>query len=161
MKEFIDFLALIFVAVVIAVFFQCTPIKDAYGADLMQLRKAAIEGGSYQGTSHDFLLLMDNDAERVQHTTNMIMNVDLSCTQGNDVCLFWDNTIASKATTSQYRSVMWNFRTGFALGNMLDIGWEHRSRHMLDGKGNDFARFELENVIFLQLKFYDKPRIYK
>jgi hypothetical protein len=126
----------------------------------MQLRKAAIEGGKYVGTQHDYFLLLDREGENLQHTTDMLMDVDVACMTGNVACLFWNNAIKSKASNKQYRSVNWLFSLGLSIGENVELGWRHSSRHELDAKSSDFSRFELENVIFVQLKFVDKPRIY-
>ena len=127
-------------------------------AKAAEVRKAAIEFGAYQGNNKDPYILLDKDGERLQHTSDMIMNIDLACTSLNQVCLFWDNTIASKASNKQYRSVQWNFRLGLDVGNGLEMGFKHESVHELDSKSNNTLRFPLENVVFMQFKFIDRPR---
>jgi hypothetical protein len=130
----------------------------AEGAEFFQLRKAAIEGGSYQGANHDYFLELDRTGERLQHTTDLLMNADVVCIENNALCVFWDNTIRSKASDHQYRSVAWDFRFGTTLGRYIDVGWHHISMHELDRKSADFSRFGLENVIYIQIKWWDKPR---
>lgn len=135
-----------------------TVTEVAEGAEFGILRKAAIEGGSYQGTNKEYFLELDRTGERLQHTTKMIINVDLFCTYLDGICMFWDNEVDAKASSSQYRSVAWDYRLGWALGKKVDIGWWHRSNHELDRKSSNFARFELENVLFIQFKWHEKPR---
>ncbi len=140
---------------VLALFLTCSTAK---AAEFMELRKAAIEGGAYQGTNHDYLLELDRPGERLQHTTRMLMDIDIACTYFNEVCLFWNNAINAKASDSQYRSVEWDFRVGWSLGKHIELGWHHTSTHELDRKSNEFARFGLENVVFIQFKWYENPR---
>ena len=130
----------------------------AEGAEFGVLRKAAIEGGSYQGANHDYFLELDRQGERLQHTTRMLMDIDLACTSGVEVCAYWNNAINSKASSSQYRMVQWSFLLGLSLGNAIELGWSHSSIHELDRKSSEFARFPLENVIYIQFKWYEKPR---
>lgn len=132
--------------------------KEARAAEFLQLRKSAIEAGAYRGTNHDYLLELDRPGERLQHTTRMLMDVDLACTYFNEVCLFWNNSVNAKASSAQYRSVEWDFRMGWTLGKHLELGYHHVSTHELDRKSNEFARFGLENVVFIQFKWYENPR---
>lgn len=131
-------------------------------ADFLTLRKASIEGGQYLGTNHDPYILLDNPdtQERLQHTTNMNMNIDLACTTFNEVCFYWNNTIASKASSTQYRMVSWIYRLGFSVGQHLEFGWSHISSHELDRKTNTSIRYPIENIGYIELKFVDKPRRY-
>jgi len=145
-------------AVCAAFISTCMPILSA--AEYMQLRKAAIEGGSYQGVNRDYFLLLDREGETLQHTTDMLMDADLVCLTGNTTCLFWNNAIRSKASNKQYRSVAWDYRLGISIGDNFELGWRHISRHELDTKSSSFGRFELENVLFVQFKFLDRPRTY-
>jgi hypothetical protein len=131
---------------------------NAYGAEFAILRKAAIEAGTYQGANHDYFLELDRSNERLQHTTKMIMNIDLACTYLNEVCAFWNNNVNAKASSSQYRSVEWDFQLGFTLGKKLELGYSHSSNHELDRKSSDFARFPLENVVYVQFKWYESVR---
>ncbi len=138
----------------------CVPKAEA--AEFFLLRKAAIEGGRYYGTNHDFFLELDNaNGERLQHTTDLIMNADIICLEYDQICMFWDNKIASKASNQQYRYVAWDFRLGFALGRHIELGWKHLSGHELDRKTNPFSRYVLENIVFIQFKWHDKPRGYR
>ena len=132
----------------------------AEGAEYFILRKAAIEGGMYKGTNHDYFLELDRTGEKLQHTTNLYMHTDVVCVEMNELCMFWNNDILSKASESQYRSVAWSFRLGFAVGKHVELGWSHTSTHELDRKSSEFARFGLENVLFLQLKWYERNRFY-
>lgn len=132
--------------------------KDARAASFFELRKAAIEGGSYLGTNHDFLLELDRPGERLQHTTDLIMDIDLACSYYDEVCLYFNNTVLSKASNEQYRGVGWSFKVGLALGRYLEIGWRHLSTHAIDRSPGGFARFGLENVAYIQFKWYENPR---
>ncbi len=123
-----------------------------------EVRKAAIEFGAYQGNNKDPYILLDKDGERLQHISDLILNTDLACTTFDQVCIFWDNTIASKASEKQYRSVEWRFRLGVDINRGLEMGYRHSSIHELDSKSNNELRFPLENVIFMQFKFIDRPR---
>jgi hypothetical protein len=123
-----------------------------------EVTKATIEFGAYQGVNRDPYILIDNENERLQHISNMEMNVDLACTSFNQLCLFWDNTIASKASDHQYKFVSWSFRIGVDIANRLELGYKHLSAHEIDGKANPVTEFPLENVVFMQFKFIDRPR---
>jgi hypothetical protein len=130
----------------------------AVAAEGFVLRKAAIEGGSYVGTNHDLFLGIDNEEERLQHITNMIMEIDLACSSLNEVCLYWNNNVNSKASSSQYRLISWDYRLGLSIGKYLELGWHHTSQHFLDQRSAAGRVYPLENILFLQLKFYEKPR---
>jgi hypothetical protein len=126
--------------------------------EFMKLRKAAIEGGSYQGTNHNSYMLLDREGERLQHSATMEMDIDLACTTYQEICLLWNNDIIGKASSQQFRQVSWDFRFGFAVGKYVELGLHHISEHELDRKSNYDIRYPLENVVYLQLKFIDKPR---
>ena len=132
--------------------------QKTFGADYFVLRKAAIEGGKYAGTNHNYFLELDRPGEQLQHTTKMLMNIDLLCISNDNACIFWNNLIDSKATNQQYRYVAWNYRLGLSLGKHIEMGWHHISEHELDRKSSDFARFGLENVLFVEFKWYENPR---
>jgi hypothetical protein len=138
---------------IFSLFYQCS--DDVEGAEV---KKAAIEFGSYYGKNHDPYLLLDREDEQLEHTPSMIMNVDVICTKANDVCIFWDNTVLGKATTTQYRGVGWDFRVGLNFDNRVETGVHHYSYHELDRKSNRDIRFPLENTVYIQFKFIDKPR---
>lgn len=126
--------------------------------EFMKLRKAAIEGGAYQGANHNAYMLIDNQDERLQHEATMLMNIDLACTTFSEICMFWDNAIVGKASNQQFRQVGWDFRLGFAIGSHLELGYHHLSEHELDRRSNPDIKYPLENVAYIQLKFWDKPR---
>jgi hypothetical protein len=130
----------------------------AEGAEFFELRKAAIEGGQYYGVNRDYFLQLDNEkGERLQHTTDLLMDIDVMCVEQEAACIFWNNKIASKASNQQYRSVAWDFKVGISFRS-LDIGWHHTSLHELDRKTNPYARFGLENVFYIQFKWFENPR---
>lgn len=135
-----------------------------HSASLFELRRASIELGAYPTfipfqKSHNAYLLLDNEREWLDKKTSMIMNVDLICSSSNYICLFWNNRIEGKASNKQYRQIGWIFNLGLSLSDKFELGWSHLSEHELDRKTNSSLPYPVENVIYLEMKFVDRPRI--
>jgi hypothetical protein len=145
--------ALIFFIVGVVAFTLSLLIYGEAGG--MEVRKLNFEAAAYQGTNHDPYLLIDNLDERLQHITAVNWDVDMWSTSDNQYVIYWNNSVIGKASSSQYRSVAWEFEIGMAYPK-LDLFYSHMSRHILEGVRD--IRFPLENAVGLRIKFIEKPR---
>jgi hypothetical protein len=78
-------------------------------------------------------------------------DVDLACTSGSELCLFWDNTIHSLTGQSRFRYVSWEFRTGLDLGR-VELFYYHHSEHALDEIPVD-RKFPVADAYMVRINF--------
>jgi hypothetical protein len=74
--------------------------------------------------------------------------------------MYWDNMVHSMTDASQYRVVGLNTKLGVRLSGILDVQFEHFSKHMLDTVHPWMRGFPVEDSVGINLYLYrpDKPR---
>lgn len=65
---------------------------------------------------------------------------------------YWDNEIQSLTTSAKYEAVALDIRFGIRLWESLEVGWQHKSQHVLDRKHSYMPKYPSEDTI--QLKFF-------
>lgn len=88
------------------------------------------------------------------------MNLQMNVTLGAG--LFWDNWILSETDPGGYRVIAWNFKLGWRPISTLDIQYEHKSTHLIDGKyqgqcNNAYCDFPVEDSVGLVWTIYKGP----
>lgn len=64
---------------------------------------------------------------------------------------YWDNTIESLTTSSQYRSIGLNTRLGVRASEHLELGYWHHSQHVLDRDAGYYDKFPSEDAVEVRI----------
>jgi len=71
---------------------------------------------------------------------------------------FWDNSIKSLTTGSQYRTVGLETRFGVYVSDYLNVGYYHQSQHLLERSHHSIPKFPVEDAVEFKLYLYrDRP----
>jgi hypothetical protein len=72
---------------------------------------------------------------------------------------YWNSEIQSLTTSSKYESVGLDTRLGLRLFESLEVGWFHKSQHVLDRKHSYMPKYPSEDAIQIKIFIYsDKNR---
>lgn len=82
------------------------------------------------------------------------VNFDLDLVSFGDTGFHWRNTVRGDSTTSQFRSVLWDFRWGLALGRNVELFYDHVSQHCLECQPDKTRTYKLRNTYGLEVVFY-------
>jgi hypothetical protein len=72
--------------------------------------------------------------------------------------VYWNSTIESLTTSSQYRGIGLQSSLGIRLNNYIDVGMWHHSQHVLDRVSGDMPNFAEEDAIQLKVYLYRKDK---
>lgn len=68
--------------------------------------------------------------------------------------MFWNSSIESATTSSQYRAVGLETRIGVRLHDQLELMYYHHSQHVLDREEGNIGKFPSEDAVEIKLYFY-------
>ena len=82
------------------------------------------------------------------------INFNLNLIRINDYAFYANNYVHSDATNKQFRTIGWQWETGFHFNKKVDLFWKHHSQHVLDAAREE--DFPLENRYGIRLIFYTR-----
>lgn len=125
--------------------FLCSFACYAEDFHLIELDTVALDYKNYSVISdkqRNLLLYPESPKESI----NVILNTTLF------KYAYFNNTIESLTTNSQYRGIGLQLALGVRLSQYLDIGYYHHSQHVMDREMQSIPTFPTEDT--LELKFY-------
>lgn len=79
---------------------------------------------------------------------------------------YWNNYVHTEGTTSQVRTVGWQWDLGLHVSKQIDFFYQHHSRHVMDAEDpvyytdrdtREQIRYPMENSYGIRLRFYVNP----
>jgi hypothetical protein len=119
------------------------PSKPASAMDLKpwELREASIEWKHFVSPGRDPLLFPEI------HKDGLNLNVDIDVLKW----AYWNNTVGSLSTASQYRAIWLHTELGVRLSSYVDFEFSHTSTHLLDREQSLLPRYPVEDSVVLKL----------
>jgi hypothetical protein len=134
-------------------------MDDGYAADLhvLDLSELSIDYKNFQmvnPNAHSVMTYPDPPKESV----NLNLKTNLL------IVGYWDSTVESWTTDSQYRAVGLETRIGVRLTDYVDLGLYHHSQHVLDrAEQLPMGHFPVEDAVEIKIYLYkakDRPSIF-
>ena len=115
------------------------PLSPAYGDDFKpwELREASIEWKHFVSPGRDPLLYPEI------HNDGLNLNVNIDVLKW----AYWNNTVGSLATESQYRAIWLHTQLGIRLSSYVDFQFTHQSTHLLDRAQRLLPRYPVEDSV--------------
>lgn len=118
---------------------------------LVELNQVALDYRNY-GMLNDKARNLLIYPEHPKEAINVIVNIDLL------KFAYWNSTIESLTTPSQYKSIGLDTRLGLRVSNFLELGIWHHSQHVLDGTQSYMSKFPSEDAVQVKLFLYRKEK---
>lgn len=131
----------------------------AQDVQVLELETMSMDYGKI--ANHRDIYLPYEDAGRDRYETDETwryrvgVNFDLNLLRFSDTYRFhWKNRVEGNSTYDQFREVAWNFRWGLQLGEVVELYYDHSSRHVLDQAPDAPRSYPLTNVYGAEVTFY-------
>jgi hypothetical protein len=93
------------------------------------------------------------------------MQFDLSLI---DNWMYWKNQVQSEGVSAKFMTVGWHWELGFSLSPVIDVFWEHHSRHVMDRAQPYYwdertgspqrVKYPVEDSYGIRIRFYERKR---
>lgn len=85
-----------------------------------------------------------------------------------DDWVYWKNQVQSEGVSAKFMTVGWHWELGFNLGPIIDVFWEHHSRHVMDREQPYYwddrthsvqqIKYPVEDSYGIKIRFYERKR---
>jgi hypothetical protein len=127
----------------------CNMQANASEFHVVELNQLALDYKNY-GMLNDKARNMLIYPEHPKESINIILNMDIL------KCGYWNSTIESMTTGSQYRAIGLETRLGFRPLQSLELGIYHHSQHVIDRPHAYMDKFASEDAVELKLYLFNK-----
>ncbi len=102
----------------------------------------------------NFKLLNDKNRNLLTYPEPAKEGINLGLTTDVLSYGFWDSEVQSITTDAQYRSVALDTRLGLRLTREIEVGYAHKSQHLLDRPSYNMPKFPVEDSLEIKLYIY-------
>jgi hypothetical protein len=134
--------------------FICSLILTAFAIllDMREAKAEIIKLDSLYVDYRNFAMVNDKNRNLLTYPEPAKEGLNLGLTTDVLGIFYWDSEVQSITTDAQYRSVALDMRFGLKVTDHLQIGYYHKSQHLLDRPSYNMPKFPVEDAI--QIKFF-------
>lgn len=109
--------------------------------------------------------LQTPDIECTDYIGRVGVQFDLSLI---DNWMYWKNQVQSEGVSAKFMTVGWHWEFGFSLSPVIDVFWEHHSRHVMDRaqpyywdertESPQRVKYPVEDSYGIRIRFYERKR---